>query len=139
MSIFKEKGVDAKLKKQTGYTKDREKLIAIQTKISSVLRSLHNAYKSAPMLAEELQGFESEYNKDIFAEATNVLTSIDHQLQQIGNTIQKIQSQSVEFETVMKSLTNRIDNLADEFAEIKREINDESLDVDAFVTMTADF
>ena len=138
MSIFKEKGVDAKLKKQTGYTKDREKLIAIQTKIPSVLRSLHNAYKSAPMLAEELQGFESEYNKDIFAEATNVLTSIDHQLQQIGNTIQKIQSQSVEFETVMKSLTNRIDNLADEFAEIKREINDESLDVDAFVTMTAD-
>lgn len=90
------------------------------------------------MLAEELHGFESEYNKDIFAEATNVLTSIDHQLQQIGNTIQKIQSQSVEFETVMKSLTNRIDNLADEFAEIKREINDESLDVDAFVTMTAD-
>lgn len=35
------------------------------------------------MLAEELQGFESEYNKDIFAEATNVLTSIDHQLQQL--------------------------------------------------------
>lgn len=71
MSIFKEKGVDAKLKKQTGYTKDREKLIAIQAKISSVLRSLHNSYKSAPMLAEELQGFESEYNKDIFAAATN--------------------------------------------------------------------
>ena len=138
MSIFKEKGVDAKLKKQTGYTKDREKLIAIQAKISSVLRSLHNSYKSAPMLAEELQGFESEYNKDIFVAATNVLTSIDHQLQQIGNTIQQIQSQSIEFETVMKNLTNRIDSLADEFAEIKREINDESLDVDAFVTMTAD-
>ena len=138
MSIFKEKGVDAKLKKQTGYTKDREKLIAIQAKISSVLRSLYNSYKSAPMLAEELQGFESEYNKDIFVAATNVLTSIDHQLQQIGNTIQQIQSQSIEFETVMKNLTNRIDSLADEFAEIKREINDESLDVDAFVTMTAD-
>ena len=138
MSIFKEKGVDAKLKKQTGYTKDREKLIAIQAKISSVLRSLHNSYKLAPMLAEELQGFESEYNKDIFVAATNVLTSIDHQLQQIGNTIQQIQSQSIEFETVMKNLTNRIDSLADEFAEIKREINDESLDVDAFVTMTAD-
>lgn len=122
MSIFKEKGVDAKLKKQTGYTKDREKLIAIQAKISSVLRSLHNSYKSAPILAEELQGFESEYNKDIFVAATNVLTSIDHQLQQIGNTIQQIQSQSIEFETVMKNLTNRIDSLADEFAEIKREI-----------------
>ena len=112
MSIFKEKGVDAKLKKQTGYTKDREKLIAIQDKISSVLRSLHNAYKSAPILAEELQGFESEYNKDIFTDATSVLTSIDHQLQQIGNTIQQIQSQSVEFETIMKNLTNRIDYLA---------------------------
>lgn len=68
------------------------------------------------MLAEELQGFESEYNKDIFVAATNVLTSIDHQLQQIGNTIQQIQSQSIEFETVMKNLTNRIDSLADEFA-----------------------
>lgn len=138
MSVFKEKGVDAKLKKQTGYIKDREKLIAIQTKIFSVLSSLRNAYKFAPMLVEELQGIESEYNKEVFDEITKVLTSIDHQLQQIGNTIQQIQSQSDAFEAIMKNLTKRIDNLADEFAEIKREINDESLDVDSFVTMTAD-
>lgn len=70
------------------------------------------------------------FNPDEWLENGNVLTSIDHQLQQIGNTIQQIQSQSIEFETVMKNLTNRIDSLADEFAEIKREINDESLDVD---------
>lgn len=138
MSVFKERGVDEKLKKQTSYTKDMEKLIAIQTKISSVLSSLHGTNKSTPMLAEEFREVESEYNKDIFAEVTNVLTSIDYQLRQIENIIQQLQVQFVQFETIMKSLANRIDDLADEFAEIKREINDESLDVDAFVTMIAD-
>lgn len=136
MSIFKEKGVDAKLKKQTGYTKDNAKLTAIKGKISSIVSGLNRAYSSCSGVQEELTGFDSEYNKDIFAEALNVLSAIDGQLSQIGAAISQIQSSAASFDGIMQTLSDRIDSLADEFAEIKREIHDETIDVDGFVTMT---
>lgn len=36
----------------------------------------------------------------------------------------------------MTELSSKIDSLADEFAEIKREIKDDTLDVDGYVKMT---
>ena len=39
---------------------------------------------------------------------------------------------------IISRLKEQTDSLADEFAEIKREIKDETLDVDSFVKMTAE-
>ena len=39
---------------------------------------------------------------------------------------------------IISHLKERTNSLADEFAEIKREIKDETLDVDSFVRMTAE-
>lgn len=45
---------------------------------------------------------------------------------------------STKFSDVISELTERINGLADEFAEIKREIHDDTLDIDGFVKMTAE-
>lgn len=46
MSIYAEKGVAAKLRKQTGYTTDNTKLEAIRNRVDGVLQSYQQVYDS---------------------------------------------------------------------------------------------
>ena len=66
------------------------------------------------------------------------MSSIDAQLAQIGSCIVEIEKQRSGMDDLISRLKERIDSLADEFAEIKREIKDDTLDVDSFVKMTAE-
>ena len=52
--------------------------------------------------------------------------------------IVEIEKQRSGMDDLISRLKERIDSLADEFAEIKREIKDDTLDVDSFVKMTAE-
>ena len=54
----------------------------------------------------------------------------------IGEAVTQIESTSLEFADVVEMLSKKIDGLSDEFAEIKREIKDDTLDIDGFVKMT---
>lgn len=85
-----------------------------------------------------MDGYSSDFNKDIFEDVSTVLSQIDVQLTQIGACIAEIEKQQSCMEDIIARLKKRTDSLADEFAEIKREIKDETLDVDSFVKMTAE-
>ena len=85
-----------------------------------------------------MDGYCSDFNKDIFEDVSAVLSLIDVQLTQIGSCIAEIDKQRSGMEDIISRLKERTDSLADEFAEIKKEIKDETLDVDSFVKMTAE-
>ena len=138
MSIYQEKGVAEKLKKQGGYTADKAKMDSVKAKIDAVIKTLRSAYEKNSTISGVLQGFNSEYNRDMLDEAQTLLASIDKQLAQIGQAIQEIQGCCDAFGNVATKLFTRIEGLADEFAEIKREFKDDTLDVDGFVKMTAE-
>ena len=138
LSIFQEKGVADKLKKQSGYATDATKLETIKNRIDTILRDMRNAFSKNSVLANALDGYSSDFNKDIFEDVATVLSLIDGQLTQIGSCIAEIEKQRSGMEELISRLKARADSLADEFAEIKREIQDETLDVDSFVKMTTD-
>lgn len=138
LSIFEEKGVADKLKKQSGYATDTTKLDAVKNRIDAILRSVRNAYSENSIASNALDGYSSDFNKDIFEDVSAVLSFIDVQLAQIGSCIAEIEKQRSGMEDVISLLKERTDSLADEFAEIKREIKDETLDVDSFVKMSAE-
>lgn len=138
LSIFEEKGVADKLKKQSGYTTDTTKLDAVKNRIDAILCDIHNAFSKNSVASNALDGYSSDYNKDIFEDISAVLSLIDVQLIQIGSCIAEIEKQRSGIEDIISRLKKRTDSLADEFAEIKREIKDETLDVDSFVKMTAE-
>lgn len=138
MSIYQEKGVAEKLKKQSGYTTDIAKLNSVKTKIDTLIQTIRNMYEKNSNVSGILQDYDSEYNKDIIIEVKVLLSSIDKQLEQIGQIIQEMEKFRNGLSDVVTKLTKRIDGLADEFAEIKREIKDDTLDADSFVKMTAD-
>lgn len=84
----------------------------------------------------ELQGVESVYNSDIIKKASDILSAIGNEILKIGEAVTQIESNSLEFADVVEMLSKKIDGLSDEFAEIKREIKDDTLDIDGFVKMT---
>lgn len=138
LSIFEEKGVADKLKKQSGYATDTAKLDAVKNRIDTILRDIRTAFSKNSVVSSALDGYSSDFNKDIFGDVSIVLSSIDAQLAQIGSCIVEIEKQRSGMDDLISRLKERIDSLADEFAEIKREIRDDTLDVDSFVKMTAE-
>lgn len=138
LSIFEEKGVADKLKKQSGYATDTAKLDAVKNRIDTILRDIRTAFSKNSVVSSALDGYSSDFNKDIFGDVSIVLSSIDAQLAQIGSCIVEIEKQRSGMDDLISRLKERIDSLTDEFAEIKREIKDDTLDVDSFVKMTAE-
>lgn len=138
LSIFEEKGVADKLKKQSGYATDTAKLDAVKNRIDTILRDIRTAFSKNSVVSSALDGYSSDFNKDIFGDVSIALSSIDAQLAQIGSCIVEIEKQRSGMDDLISRLKERIDSLADEFAEIKREIKDDTLDVDSFVKMTAE-
>lgn len=138
LSIFEEKGVAEKLKKQSGYATDTTKLDAVKNRIDAILRDIRNAFSKNAVASNALDGYCSDFNKDILDDVFVVLSLIDAQLTQIGSCIAEIEKQYSCMKDIISHLKERTNSLADEFAEIKREIKDETLDVDSFVRMTAE-
>ena len=138
MSIFEEKGVAEKLKKQAVYTTDQTKLDSAQKKIETVKKAIKRAYDANKEVSSSLSSYSSEYNAELIAEGQKIMGQIDNQLNIIGNAIQQIQSYETDFTEVINKLAAEVTALSDEFAEIKREIKDETLDADTFVRLTAE-
>lgn len=139
LSIFKEKGVADKLKKQGGYTADVVKLQSTKRIVDTALHEIENSFnKNTTLIINALDGYHSEYNEDTFDEISAVLSEIGNQFKQFESCIAEIKKQYGNLELIISRLENRANSLTEEFAEIKREIKDETLDVDSFVRMTAD-
>ncbi|MBR5623886.1 AAA family ATPase [bacterium] len=137
MSIFKDKGVAEKLKKQAAYITDQTKLDSVKTEVAHIVKAIKSAYDGHNEASSKLSEYESSYNTELITEAKKVLALIDQQLEAIRNAIQQMQIQERFFEDIIEKLNSEVTALADEFAEIKREIKDETLDADTFVQLTA--
>ena len=138
ISIFEEKGVAEKLKKQAVYTTDQTKLDSAKKKVETVRKAIKKAYDSNKEVSSALSDYTSEYNAELVADGQKILSLVDKQLDLIGNAIQQIENYEADFAEVISKLATEVTALSDEFAEIKREIKDETLDADTFVQLTAE-
>lgn len=82
-----------------------------------------------------LQGVKSTYNSDIIKRTSDILNAVENETTKIGEIVTQMKNNSLEFAGVMEGLSKK-DGLSDEFAEIKREIQDDTLDIGGFVKMT---
>lgn len=138
LKIFSEKGVDEKLKKQTSCNTDALKLAAMITKISDILSALQAAYTKDDTSEISLSSYSSEFNASIFSSASKIVDDIVSLLNSMSDTIEQVALKKDELKSVKKDLSDKIDSLKEEFAEIKREINDDTIDLDSFVKYSKD-
>ncbi len=133
LKVFKEKGIDEKLKKQTTCNTDLLKLSSILSRLQNVRNILSKDCEIDELDELKLDNYTTEYNQDI-------ITKANEQISKIIEIIEKIEKEVVELSDTVNVLGNikeelkeRIDSLKEEFAEIKREISDDTLDVDSYV------
>ena len=136
MSIYIERGIAEKVKKQVAYNKDQATLISVKDKINRIGQSFKEVIESQKTVSAELENYVSEYNNELIVAGKKILSAVGEQLSIIDNSVQRIQIQESEFSKLLQNLSEHIDALSDEFAKIKREIKDEDLDADTYVRLT---
>lgn len=134
LKIYKEKGIDSKLKKQTSCNDDLVKIDTIYQKTKNIIESLENAYSDGDVQGISLSDYQSEFNQDIFQEAKILTDKSIEFLGSLKDLVRQLNANLGALNEVKQRLLARIESLKEEFAQIKREINDDTIDLDSFVS-----
>ena len=137
LRIFEERGVADKLKKQTGYGLDRQKINDVTSDISRDITAIKTMIAGIVTRNDALNGYTSEYNAELIEEAISVLGSISTQIDSIKSSLVKLESLRDDLASILTKLDDKMELLKGEFAEIKRQIGDTELDVDAYPQLKA--
>lgn len=132
LKIYEEKGVSARLDKQTSCNKDAVKIDSLHNELKTIISAYHNFLMSCSTAAITLVGYTSKYNDDIFARVQTIVDLINSRISQISDIVTALEQDSNDLNQIQQELNMNIQALKDEFAKIKREINDDSLDLDSF-------
>ncbi len=134
LKIFKEKGVQDKLRQQSNFDSD----ISV---ISDISRGLEEFKKDFKSLIENHSiffkntVFRSEENKEIFKEFEGAFENINIKFSELININVDIDKSVEEFKQLENKLKDKKESLKEEFARIKREINVPSLNPDDFLKL----
>ena len=77
-----------------------------------------------------------EINKTIFDEANAALQDIKNELDNIKRSRNKCNAALQKIENVIKTVNAKLEDMSEEFAKIKREINSDTLNPDMFLSLT---
>jgi RNAse (barnase) inhibitor barstar len=131
LNLFKEKGIAEKLQLQTSFESDISRLQNYKSGIDSYLNDLQGIIQNHEYpLNREL---DSKTNPEIFEEAKSLVGKLKLTLGQVKNIYAEVQDTGVQFTTVIDKLKAKKEELKEEFARIKREINIPELNPDEFI------
>ncbi len=131
---FKEKGIEEKLRQQSKFESDISKFDEIIGELSNYQNSLNGLISNYQHFFKKTI-FESDVNKGIFEQANKVFGKIADEFDKL-DTIQNCTDDNItEFKKLYKNLREKKDNLKEDFARIKREINVPNLSPDDFLKL----
>lgn len=131
LNLFKEKGIAEKLQLQTSFESDINRLQNYNAGIDAYLNDLQGIIENHKYtLNKEL---ESKTNPEIFEEAKSLVDKLKLTLGQVNTIYTDVQKTGMEFTAVIDKLKAKKEELKEEFARIKREINIPELNPDDFI------
>ncbi|HFI0170783.1 TPA: TrlF family AAA-like ATPase [Streptococcus suis] len=133
LKVFEEKGIAEKLKKQTSYSKDASTIKTLLDNVKATYEKLLATYKEIDKTEFGISDYKSEYNTELFQKIELILKDIVESFEKINCEIENFSTKELKLKELRIELENEIDSLKEEFANIKREINDEELDPDSYV------
>lgn len=131
---FKEKGVEEKLKQQSKFESDISKFNEFISELSNYQNSLHGLINNYQHFFQKA-AFESDENKDIFAQADKVFKKISEDFHKLNAIKVNTDTNINEFKKLYEKLQEKKENLKEDFAKIKREINVPNLSPDDFLKL----
>ena len=114
LQIFEERGVADKLKKQTGYGLDRQKINDVKKDIIRDIAAIETMVAGIVTRNDALDGYTSEYNAELIEEAIAVLGSISTQIDSIKSSLVKLESLRDDLSSILTKLDNKMELLKGE-------------------------
>ncbi len=134
LKIYKEKGVEDKLRQQSRFDLDESKVkesISVISDFNNELEYLINEYT----IFFNKTTFESEENKEIFIEADNLFKQIVIEFNKLNGIKLNISKYNTAFKDIFTKLNEKKESLKEDFAKIKREIDIPNLNPDNFLKL----
>ncbi len=131
---FKEKGVEEKLKQQSKFESDISRFNEFISELSNYQNSLHGLINNYQHFFQKA-AFESDENKDIFAQADKVFRNISEDFHKLNAIKASTDGNITEFKKLYDKLEEKKENLKEDFAKIKRDINVPNLSPDDFLKL----
>lgn len=138
LKIFQEKGIAEKLEKQTSYNKDYNKIVYLVKQVNKSYLKIKEAHGGIDRDLFILSDYNSKFNGDLFVNIKDVLQNILDAIDKISDEIEIISKNENSLKLYKDQFDKEIKSLKDEFASIKREIQDETLDPDSYVKYTSE-
>lgn len=132
LRIFAEKGITERLEKQTMCNADKTKLANLHRALSEMIDRFDACIAFCDTAGFYMGDYTSKYNTDLFDGITELIGRIDAHIAEISRHLLEIGNEKVAFEALQKALDTAIDALKEEFANIKREIAEDTIDLDGF-------
>lgn len=132
LTIFEEKGISEKLEKQTACNADGIKLEDIIKEANSIKQLLNAFLLQYDTSAVSLLGHTSKFNAETFQKVQVLVNAFSAHMVEIAKLSESIDEDITSMVTVQKELSDAIDALKEEFAQIRREIQDDTLDIESF-------
>ena len=132
LTVFKEKGISEKLEKQTACNADGVKVEDIVQEAKRISQLLYAFLMQYDTSAISLSGYISKYNKAIFDKVQYLIDAFSTHMSEIAKASEAIENDIIEIVAVQKELSDAIDALKEEFAQIRREVQGDTLDIESF-------
>ena len=133
---YSEKGVEEKLQKQARFDSDILTLNSLRKNMEKLCKDISKIIKnhSSSIKVEKLA---SEDNQDIFDKVNTILAKFAEEYKKLDNTKDILEALINDFDKVEKELISKKEELKEEFAQIKREIekDDSDFNPDEFLEM----
>lgn len=134
LKLYKEKGVEEKLKQQSLFDSDITKITDSNRTISEYLQDIRNLIINYSSFFT-LKLPESTVNKELFEEANALILKLSEEFTRLKLVKDNTEKLHVQFKDVVKRIIDKQEGLKEEFARIKREIDIPSLNPDNFLKL----
>ncbi|MBW7992001.1 MAG: AAA family ATPase [Planctomycetes bacterium] len=137
LKIFKEKKLEEKLKKEARFGEDVVKLNNTRERLASFLTDMKAVIAEHELFFEQPK-LKSLENQDLFDKAQAIFEKCRAGFDQLKKISETAQGHNEEFCSVITELNQRKEQLKEEFAKIRREINLPQINPDDFAKHSAE-
>jgi predicted ATPase len=133
IAIFKDREVDKKLNRQVTYNHDKTHLSNMVETGEGSFSDLNQVIENYEERIADLEDYESKENTTLFEQVFSTWKGIHEKVEKIKTIISIADEDIKELKTYEREISKNIQQLQDEFAEIKRSVDLEELNADEYI------
>jgi ABC-type Mn2+/Zn2+ transport system ATPase subunit len=135
LKIFKEKQVDQKLNRQVQFDKDKHHVEEFIKTIQDYRVKIGNLHSDFVETLVDFDGYKSTENQELFKDFQIIWEEFFEKAEKLGNIYDEFDKPLQDLSRLLANLNQMVEKLQDDFAEIKRSMNQKEINPDDFLQL----